>query len=265
MAAAPPVIELRGVAKTFVTKGRALAALADVSFSVAPGEFIAIVGPSGCGKSTLLNLIAGLGGAVTGQVLYRGAPVQTVNTGVGYVTQDDNLLPWKTAAGNVGVALGLRIRRMPPGERSRRVRAYLDKMNLTGFEHYYPAELSGGMRKRVALARALVYDPETLLMDEPFGALDAQLKLVLQDELLRIWEATRKTVVFVTHDLSEALILADRVVVLTGRPGRVKLIREVDLPRPRDAFQVRFTEHFGRLHRELWDALKAEVRKGEDV
>ncbi|MBI3108638.1 MAG: ABC transporter ATP-binding protein [Candidatus Rokubacteria bacterium] len=257
------MIELRGVTKTFVSKGRALPALLDVSFSIASGEFIAIVGPSGCGKSTLLNLIAGLSPASAGEVRYGGASVGAVNTRVGYVTQDDNLLPWKTAAGNVAVALGLRIRRMDAAERERRVRDYIDKMNLTGFEQYYPGELSGGMRKRVALARALVYDPETLLMDEPFGAVDAQLKLVLQDELLRIWDATKKTVVFVTHDLSEALILADRIIVLTGRPGRVKLIREVDLPRPRDAFQVRFTEHFGRLHRELWDAL--EVRQGEEL
>jgi NitT/TauT family transport system ATP-binding protein len=173
------------------------------------------------------------------------------------------LLPWRTVATNIGIAL--EIARLDSDERKRRVARFVNLVGLSGFEKAYPSELSGGMRKRVALARTLIYDPETLLMDEPFGALDAQLKLILHAELLRIWEESRKTIIFVTHDLTEAITLADRVVVLSGRPGTVKLTQTVDLARPRDVFKIRFTERFGQLHELLWSALEDDIRLGEEV
>jgi NitT/TauT family transport system ATP-binding protein len=189
--------------------------------------------------------------------------VADVNRRVGYMTQRDNLLPWRTVETNIGIAL--EIAHVNRAERHRRVDQFVNLVGLNGFEEAYPAELSGGMRKRVALARTLIYDPETLLMDEPFGALDAQLKLILHAELLRIWEESRKTIVFVTHDLTEAITLADRVIVLSGRPGTVKLTQPIDLSRPRDVFKVRFTERFGQLHELLWGALEDDIRMGEEV
>ncbi len=251
------------VAKRFFRGTHSIQAIEEISLEVRPGEFLAVVGPSGCGKSTLLNLTAGLMRPNGGRVFYDGAPVQGINDRVGYITQKDNLLPWRTVEANVGIALELR--GLARGERRERIARYVSLVGLSGFEHHYPSELSGGMRKRVTLARTLIYDPETLLMDEPFGALDAQLKLVLQDELLRIWEASRKTIVFVTHDLTEAVSLADRVVVVSARPGRVKLVEEISLPRPRDVFRVRFSERFGEHFERLWDRLREDLRKGEEV
>ncbi|MBI2907819.1 MAG: ABC transporter ATP-binding protein [Chloroflexi bacterium] len=231
--------------------------------SATDGEFVAIVGPSGCGKSTLLNMVAGLMRPSSGRILYGGSPVTSVNTCVGYSTQKDNLLPWRTAYDNIGVAL--EIRKYPGSKRRELIAQYIEMVGLTGFEKHYPNELSGGMRKRVALARTLIYQPETLLMDEPFGALDAQLKLVLHDELLKIWEATRTTILFVTHDLTEAITLADRVVVMSARPGRVKLVHAVPLSRPRDVFQVRFSSEFRDFYDVLWQSLKEDFRKGEEI
>jgi NitT/TauT family transport system ATP-binding protein len=261
--AASELVDLHGVAKQFFRNGTPLLACRDVSLRIRRGEFVAIVGPSGCGKSTLLNMVAGLMKPSAGTIAYDGKLVAELNRRVGYMTQRDNLLPWRSVENNIGIAL--EIARMSGGERARRVERYIDLVGLNGFEKHYPAELSGGMRKRVALARTLIYDPETLLMDEPFGALDAQLKLILHAELLRIWEESGKTIVFVTHDLTEALTLADRVAVLSSRPGTVKLIQPVDLPRPRDVFKVRFTERFGHLHEQLWAALEDDIRKGEEV
>jgi NitT/TauT family transport system ATP-binding protein len=180
------------------------------------------------------------------------------------MTQKDTLLPWRSVADNIGLALELKIRSVSGSERDRRVAQMIDLVGLKGFERYYPGELSGGMRKRVALARSLIYEPETLLMDEPFAALDAQLRLVMHDELLRLTRLRRMTVVFVTHDLGEAITLADRVIVFTGRPGRIKALREIPLAHPRDAFRVRFSEQFAHLHEELWNELKDEVAKGTD-
>jgi NitT/TauT family transport system ATP-binding protein len=257
------LIEIEGISKQFYRNGEALLACSNVSLYIQRGEFVAVVGPSGCGKSTLLNMTAGLMKPSGGAVRYDGALVDGVNRNVGYMTQRDNLLPWRSVEANVGLAL--QIARAPAAERQRKVQEYIRLVGLTGFEKHYPSELSGGMRKRVALARTLIYDPETLLMDEPFGALDAQLKLILQQELLKLWDRTRKTIIFVTHDLAEAVTLADRVVVMSSRPGKVKLVQEIDLPRPRDVFTVRFTERFGELHQLLWEALEEDIRLGEEV
>src|SRR6476661_1474021 len=258
-------IRLAGVGKRFVTRDREVQALQPIDLDVQPHEFVALVGPSGCGKSTILNLVAGLLAPSEGRVWYDGEPVDGLNRSVGYMTQKDTLLPWRTAADNVRIALELKCRGVSRREANERVAQIIELVGLTGFERHYPAELSGGMRKRVALARTLIYEPETLLMDEPFGALDAQLKLLMQDELQRLTQLRRMTVVFVTHDLGEAIALADRVVVFSARPGRIRVIRHIPLARPRDVFRARFSERFGKLHEELWDELKDEVTRGTDV
>jgi NitT/TauT family transport system ATP-binding protein len=261
---APAKIALQRVSKEFAGRGTVVQALQPIDLGILREEFVALVGPSGCGKSTILNMIAGLQPPTGGQILYDGDIVSGPNRRVGYMTQKDTLLPWRSVAENIALALELRIRAVSRDERARRVAAMIELVGLTGFERHYPGELSGGMRKRVALARSLIYEPETLLMDEPFAALDAQLRLVMHDELLRLTRLRRMTVLFVTHDLGEAITLADRVVVFTGRPGRIKAIREVTLPQPRDAFRLRFGDEFARLHEALWNELKDEVRKGTE-
>jgi NitT/TauT family transport system ATP-binding protein len=261
-----PILRFRNIHKRFGRggpKGEGVLAVSGVSLDVREGEFVAVVGPSGCGKSTLLNMAAGLMRPSKGEVWYAGRRINSVQTDVGYVTQKDNLMPWRTAEANV--AMPLEIRGVPAAERKERVAEYLELVGLTGFERSYPAQLSGGMRKRVTLARSLVYDPDTLLMDEPFGALDAQLKLILQDELLRLLSQRRRSVVFVTHDLTEALALADRVIVFSARPGTIRLEREVPFGRPRDVLGIRFASGFGELHDELWRALESDIRMGKDV
>lgn len=255
-----PLIEYRGIARRFTTRRGTVTACENVNLTVNQGEFLAIVGPSGCGKSTLLNMAAGLLQPSAGTVFYRGEPVPEPNTRVGYMTQRDTLLPWRSVEDNVAIALELRGQ-----DRATRLRAahdWLHRVGLQGFETAYPAQLSGGMRRRVGMARTLAYEPETILMDEPFGALDAQLRLVMHDELLKLWAATKTTMVFVTHDLTEALTLADRVAVFSARPGRIRAIETVDLSRPRDVFRIRFDPHFGELHDRLWRYLEASVREG---
>jgi NitT/TauT family transport system ATP-binding protein len=259
------MMTLAGVGKRFVTRDRVVEALRPIDLTIHAHEFVALVGPSGCGKSTILNLIAGLLQPSSGVVSYDGTAVTAPNRRVGYMTQKDTLLPWRTAADNVRIALELKCRAMPRSEADARVAQIIRLVGLTGFERHYPSELSGGMRKRVALARTLIYEPETLLMDEPFGALDAQLKLLMLAQLQELTRQRRMTVVFVTHDLGEAITLADRVVVFSARPGRIRTIRAVDLPSPRDVFRIRFTEAFAHLNEELWDELKDEVARGTDV
>ena len=256
-------ITVRGVEKRYVSRGREVRALDPVDLDIATGEFVAFVGPSGCGKSTLLNMVAGILPLTDGVISHDGAKVEGINRAVGYMTQVDSVLPWRTVQENV--ELPLTFRGVPAAERKARVAEMLARVNLTGFEGSFPIELSGGMRKRVALAQVLVYDPGTLLMDEPFGALDAQLKLLMQAELLAIWQATGKTVVFVTHDLAEAVTLASRVIVFSGRPGRIKAIEPVPLPYPRDPFKVRFLPEFEETYGKLWAALAPEIAKGEAV
>ena len=255
-----PLIEYRGIARRFTTRRGTVTACENVELTVNEGEFLAIVGPSGCGKSTLLNMAAGLLQPSAGGVFYRGTPVTATNTRVGYMTQRDTLLPWRSVEDNVAIALELRGQ-----DRSTRLRTahdWLHRVGLKGFETAFPAQLSGGMRRRVSMARTLAYEPETILMDEPFGALDAQLRLVMHDELLKLWAATKTTMVFVTHDLTEAITLADRVAVFSARPGRIRAIETVDLPRPRDVFRIRFDPHFGELHDKLWGYLEESVRDG---
>ena len=231
---APPVIAVSGVAKHFRRSSHErLTALAEVSFELREHEILAVLGPSGCGKSTLLNIIAGIQPADGGQVSFRGAAAAgRRGVAFGYVFQEDRLLPWRTARRNV--EFSLEAGSMPRAERRRRALAALDLVGLRGFEDAYPHQLSGGMRSRVALARALVLEPAILLMDEPFGRLDAQTRATMHGELLKIWRAARMSIVFVTHDVEEAVVLADRVMVMAARPGRVKEVLDIGLPRPRD-------------------------------
>ncbi|HEY3065145.1 MAG TPA: ABC transporter ATP-binding protein [Methylomirabilota bacterium] len=249
-------IVVRDLAKVFRDGTREVAAVAPVSFEVRDGEFIALVGPSGCGKSTILNMIAGLVAPTAGTVEIDGETVTAVPARVGYVFQKDTVFPWRTVARNIG--LGLEYQGVPAAERSRRIHAAIRMAGLDGFEDAFPATLSGGMRQRVALLRTLVVEPQILLMDEPFGALDTHTKINLHRELLALWEAQQQTVVFVTHDLSEAITLADRVVVMSRRPGRVRMVHEVTLPRPRDVIRLRETEEYAREYGEIWHVLGQE-------
>ena len=256
------LVKLEGISKTFERDSNAIMALSPTDLTIQRKEFVALVGPSGCGKSTILNMIAGLLRPTEGRLSYGGKPVEDLNMRVGYMTQKDTLLPWRTVTDNIGSPLELAAHKTSKAARVAKIGQMIELVGLKGFEKHYPGELSGGMRRRVALARMLIYDPETLLMDEPFGALDAQLKLVMHDEIQRIVGIGQKTVLFVTHDLGEAIALADRVVVFSRRPGRIKTVRTVDLPRPRDVFRIRFAPRFTELHEELWDQLKDEVQKG---
>ena len=254
-----PAVELRNVFKAFVAAGSGTAKLAldDVSLVIPAGEFCTIVGPSGCGKSTILNLLAGLSRATEGSVLYQGQPIRGVNTAVGYIGQDDNLLPWRTLEANVQLALELR--GVPARERARRSAEMIARVGLTGFERHYPAELSGGMRKRASIIRTLIYDTPVVLMDEPFGPLDAQTRVLLQDDLLKLWERSRRTIVFVTHDLVEAIALSDRVVVMSAAPGRIKRIYDVAIERPRDVFHIHEAEGFAPIYDALWADIREEI------
>ena len=252
-----PKITVENLSHAFNIDGRSVPVLLDVSLDVAAGEFLAIVGPSGCGKSTLLNIVSGLFAPVTGRAAIDGEPVRGINPRIGYMFARDALLPWRTTLANV--ALGPELRGATLADRETRARELLRLVGLEGFERSYPSQLSQGMRQRVSLARTLAADPDILLMDEPFGALDAQTKLVLEDEFLRIWERDRKTVVFVTHDLFEAIAMADRVVVFSARPGRIKASVAIDLPRPRSVTAGRFDARFQDFYERLWDDLKYEV------
>ncbi|MCU1461699.1 MAG: taurine-transporting AtPase [Acidimicrobiales bacterium] len=228
--------------------------LADVSLDVKKGEFVSIVGPSGGGKSTLLNIVAGVLQPAQGRVLYNGTEIHAPNREVGYVTQADRLLYWRTVEQNVRLPLQFRgVRKDAAAESVARV---IKLVGLEGYERYYPSQLSGGMRQRVNLARSLVYEPDTLLMDEPFGSLDAYLRVRMQKELSDIVERLAPTVVFVTHDLSEAVALSDRILVLSGRPARVTSTVEVDIPRPRDVIAVRSSEEMRELLGVLWSAVE---------
>jgi NitT/TauT family transport system ATP-binding protein len=228
-------------------------AMRDVSLEVDEGEFVSIVGPSGCGKSTLMEIVGGLIEPSAGTVAIEGRVVSGTDPAVGIVFQQESAFPWRTVAENVGFGLEM----SGVADRSHRVSEMIELVGLKGFEDHYPSQLSGGMRQRVAIARTLVMEPRIILMDEPFGALDEQTRLILGEELLRIREATGATVLFITHSFDEALLLSDRIVVMTARPGRVKKIVENPLPRPRDSTIVSDPE-FGRLSGELWASLREE-------
>jgi NitT/TauT family transport system ATP-binding protein len=227
-----------------------------IDLTLADGEFLAIVGPSGSGKSTLLKLISGLERPTAGRILLDGESVTAPPPGVGFMFQRDALLPWATVAENIDV--GHELAGIPREERPDRVAALIRLLGLGGFERHYPAALSGGMRQRVSLGRLLAYGPQLYLMDEPFGALDAQTKLLMGQELLRIWTTHRKSVVFVTHDIDEAVALSDRVVIMSPRPGRIKTEVAIDLPRPRDARRIRRTAAFRDIADLLWRELMGE-------
>jgi sulfonate transport system ATP-binding protein len=254
-------VELTNVTKRFVTPtGAAMTAIRDVDLVVEPGQFCAIVGPTGCGKSTTLTLAAGLERPSAGLVKVSGNRVDGITKGASFVFQSDALLPWKPVEENV--ALGPVFKGAPRREALQRARDWLRVVGLAGFEHHYPHQLSGGMRKRVSLAAALINEPSILLMDEPFSALDVQTRAIMSNELLALWDKSRPSVMFVTHDLEEAIALADRVVVMTAGPGTVKATFEVDLPRPRGAVQeIRFHPRFLELYQQIWESLREEVER----
>jgi NitT/TauT family transport system ATP-binding protein len=224
------------------------------SLNIRAGEFVSIVGPSGCGKSTLLDIIAGLARASDGSILIDGKEVKGPALDRGIVMQGYALFPWRTVKRNV--EFGLEIKGVPKAERDGTSQKYIELVNLSGFEEHYPHELSGGMKQRVAIARALAYDPEVLLMDEPFAAVDAQTRETLQDELMRIWEKTQKTIIFVTHSIDEAVLLADRVVVMSPNPGRIKAIVDISLKRPRTSEEMRISPEFAQTRRTIWLGLQ---------
>ncbi|UQX89035.1 ABC transporter ATP-binding protein [Jatrophihabitans telluris] len=253
-----PAIELVNVTKRFTTpSGGLYTAIEDLDLTVAPGEFCAVVGPTGCGKSTTLTLVSGLERPSRGVARVGGHEVDGITPGVGFVFQTDAVFPWKSVLDNV--AAGPRFRGDSKASANKNARDWLRRVGLSGFEDRFPHQLSGGMRKRVALAQSLINQPSVLLMDEPFSALDVQTRSIMSDELLSLWELTRPAVIFVTHDLEEAIALADKVVVLTAGPGRVKAVFDVDLPRPRRAQEIRFTEEFVSIYSKIWEALRAEV------
>jgi NitT/TauT family transport system ATP-binding protein len=258
MPAAATKVRLTDLSRRFALKGRLVEALAGISLEVAAGEFLAIVGPSGCGKTTMLRIVAGLETASGGTIEIAREPGSTrpINA---MVFQQESVFPWMTVRDNA--AFGLKARRIPKRERYEMVQPILETAGLKGFEDALPHQLSGGMKQRVALARAFANDPEILLMDEPFAALDEQTKLILQAELLRIWEASRKTVLYVTHSIDEAIALADRVLVMSARPGRVKELIDVAavFPRPRDVAAVKSSPHYGELFGRIWSLLRDEV------
>ena len=253
------MIELRNFCKSFTRGNSVVEALRDFSLTIAQHEVVAIIGPSGCGKSTLLNMIAGLYAPSRGRVVYKGSPVTDVNLDVGYMTQKDNLLPWRNVRDNI--AFPLELSGVAKAERTGRADVAMKQVGLDGFQARFPSELSGGMRKRACLARMMLYGAETALLDEPFAALDAQLKLAMHDLLLRLAAESGQTIIFVTHDLMEAVTLADRVIVCTRRPAMIALEERVPLARPRDVLNVRFTNEFKELYDTLWERLRVEYQE----
>jgi NitT/TauT family transport system ATP-binding protein len=258
--AGTPAIELRGVTKRFRTPdGSVFTALDDVDLAVESGRFCAVVGPSGCGKSTTLTLVSGLESPTEGRVCVHGETVHGIGDDVGFVFQSDALLPWKTVLDNV--AAGPVFRGATKREAHEQARDWLRRVGLSRFEHHHPHQLSGGMRKRVSLAQSLINEPRILMMDEPFSALDVQTRAIMSNELLGLWEQGRPTVLFVTHDLEEAIALADRVVVMTAAPGTIKEVYDIDLPRPRQVPEIRFDPRFIAIYEEIWNTLRDEVQR----
>jgi NitT/TauT family transport system ATP-binding protein len=257
-------LELQGVSCTFISKddpGQRYTAVQEVSLSVGAGEFVSVVGPTGCGKSTLLNVGAGLLQPSTGAVRVFGQPLQGINTRAGYMFQAESLMPWRTALGNV--MAGLEFRGVLLADARAQAEDWLRRVGLGGFGDRYPHQLSGGMRKRTSLAQTLALDPDIILMDEPFSALDIQTRQLMENEVLALWASKRKAVLFITHDLDEAIAMSDRVVVLSAGPA-ARPIGEfaIDLERPRDVAEVRTTPRFIELHKAIWAVLREEVLKG---
>jgi NitT/TauT family transport system ATP-binding protein len=259
-----PAIELQGVACTFVSPdapGQRYTAVENVSLKVADGEFVSVVGPTGCGKSTLLNMAAGLLQPSQGAVRIYGEPLSGVNTRAGYMFQAESLMPWRTAWQNV--MAGLEFRGVDKSDAQEQAQDWLRRVGLAGFGDRYPHQMSGGMRKRASLAQTLVMDPDIILMDEPFSALDIQTRQLMENELLDLWQSKKKSVLFITHDLDEAIAMSDRVVILSAGPAS-RPIGEftIDLPRPRDVAEIKMTPRFMALHQAIWAVLREEVLKG---
>ncbi|EJE51259.1 ABC-type nitrate/sulfonate/bicarbonate transport system, ATPase component [Acidovorax sp. CF316] len=251
-----PLLSIQGVSRTFVSpKGQATQALLPVDFDVQENDFVTILGPSGCGKSTMLRIVAGLDHPTSGRVLLGGRPVEGPGADRGMVFQSYTLFPWLTIEQNI--RFGLRERGMPEAQQKERAAYFIAKVGLRGFEQHFPKQLSGGMQQRTAIARALANDPKILLMDEPFGALDNQTRVLMQELLLGIWEAERKTVMFVTHDIDEAIFMANRVAVFSARPGRIKTELAVDLPHPRH-YTIKTSPEFMDLKARLTEEIRAE-------
>jgi NitT/TauT family transport system ATP-binding protein len=259
-----PALSLQDVTCTFVSRDdphQRYTAVRDVTLHIAPGEFVSVVGPTGCGKSTLLNVAAGLLAPSSGSVQVFGAPLAGVNARAGYMFQAESLMPWRTAAQNV--MAGLEFRGVAPADARAQADEWLRRVGLGGFGDRYPHQLSGGMRKRTSLAQTLVLDPDIILMDEPFSALDVQTRQLMENEVLALWAEKRKAVLFITHDLDEAIAMSDRVVVLSAGPGSHPIGEfTIDLPRPRDVAEVRTSPRFVELHRAIWNVLREEVLKG---
>ena len=260
----PPALELQDIACTFISKdepGQRYTAVCDVALTVGDGEFVSVVGPTGCGKSTLLNVAAGLLAPSRGTVQVFGHPLQAINARAGYMFQSESLMPWRTALRNV--MAGLEFRGLPEPEARRQAEDWLKRVGLGGFGDRYPHQLSGGMRKRTSLAQTLALDPDIILMDEPFSALDIQTRQLMENEVLDLWAAKKKAVLFITHDLDEAIAMSDRVVVLSAGPASHPIGEfAIDLPRPRDVAEVRTQPRFIELHQAIWDVLREEVLKG---
>ena len=250
-------LELSNIGMVYTQRGRRFAALRDVSLRIETGEFISIVGASGCGKTTLLRIVDGLTTPTRGEVWVDARPVTKPGPDRGFVFQQDALFPWRTVLDNI--VFGLEVQGRPRREARDRAAELIRLVGLAGFEQHFPHELSGGMRQRANLARALTIDPEILLMDEPFASLDAQTREIMQSELLRIWRSNRKTVMFVTHQIDEAVYLSDRVVVMTSRPGQIKAILDVNIPRPRD-LSVKRRPDFLEIVDEIWKMIEEEVK-----
>ncbi len=263
-AAAIPALAFAGITCTFVSRddrSQRYTAVRDVTLAIAPGEFVSVVGPTGCGKSTLLNMAAGLLEPSAGTVHVFGEPLKGINRRAGYMFQSEALMPWRTARDNV--LAGLQFRGTPAAEAGALADDWLQRVGLSGFGDRYPHQMSGGMRKRASLAQTLVLDPDIILMDEPFSALDIQTRQLMENEVLDLWAAKRKAVLFITHDLDEAIAMSDRVVVLSAGPAAQPIGEFViDLARPRDVAEVRVTPHFIELHQAIWDVLREEVLKG---
>ena len=251
-------IRIVHVTKEFASNGRSMKAVDDISLDIKDSEFICLVGPSGCGKSTLLRMIAGLEPVSSGEILMGDKKITSTSPKIGFVFQEYTLFPWRTVEKNV--EFGLELKRLSPEERARIASKYLDMVGLEKFKDSYPHQLSGGMRQRTAIARTLAVNPEILLMDEPFGALDAQTRNILQEQLLEIWHKEKKKVLFVTHNVDEAVFLADKVIVLTARPGRIKEIIDINIPRPR----VRTETEVNKVRNAILNSLFEEVRKLSD-
>lgn len=254
-------IKIENLTKEFIGQKQNITALKDISLSVQRGEFLCIVGPSGCGKTTLLRILAGLEKQTKGRVYLKSENPEKPLTCM--IFQGDSLFPWMTVSQNI--AYGLMIKKVPKKERNYLIKHYLQLMGLTRFANAYPHQLSGGMKQRVNVARAFASDPEILLMDEPFGALDEQNRLMLQQELLKIWEGSGKTSLFITHSIDEALILGDKILIMTAQPGSVKTIVDVNIPRPREILSLRSTLEFTQLYEKIWYLLQEEVNKASDT